>query len=72
MAYTGGVPLLPERERGRGGPGGWWVLDEPELHLGAHVVVPDLAGWRKERLPSIPDAPWRLRAVPKPALAMTV
>ena len=29
-----------------------------ELHLGAHVVVPDLAGWRKERLPSIPDAPW--------------
>ncbi len=42
--------------RGHGGPGGWWILDEPELHLGAQVVVPDLAGWRRERLPSIPDA----------------
>jgi Uma2 family endonuclease len=40
---------------GRGGPGGWWILDEPELHLGADVVVPDLAGWRRERLPRIPD-----------------
>ena len=39
----------------RGGPGGWWILDEPELHFGEHVVVPDLAGWRRERLPVIPD-----------------
>jgi Uma2 family endonuclease len=38
------------------GPGGWWILDEPELHLGADVVVPDLGGWRRERLPAIPDA----------------
>jgi Uma2 family endonuclease len=38
-----------------GGPGGWQVLDEPELHLGDHVVVPDVAGWRRERLPVIPD-----------------
>jgi Uma2 family endonuclease len=45
-------------DRGRGGPGGWLVLDEPELHLGEHVLVPDLAGWRRERLPSVPDAPW--------------
>ncbi len=37
---------------GKGGPGGWWILDEPELHLDEHVIVPDLAGWRKERLPS--------------------
>jgi Uma2 family endonuclease len=37
------------------GPGGWWILDEPELHLGDHVVVPDLAGWRRERMPTIPD-----------------
>lgn len=36
-------------------PGGWWVLDQPELHLGEHVLVPDLAGWRRERLPAIPD-----------------
>jgi Uma2 family endonuclease len=40
--------------RGRGGPGGWWILDEPELHLGADVLVPDLAGWRRERLPLLP------------------
>ena len=41
--------------RGRGGPGGWWILDEPELHFGEQVVVPDLAGWRRERMPAIPD-----------------
>jgi len=41
--------------RGRGGPGGWIFLDEPELHLGADVLVPDLAGWRNERLPELPD-----------------
>jgi Uma2 family endonuclease len=41
-----------------GGPGGWWILDEPELHLGPDVLVPDLAGWRRERLPVFPDAPW--------------
>lgn len=35
---------------GRGGPGGWIILDEPELHLGPHVVVPDVAGWKAERL----------------------
>lgn len=41
------------------GPGGWVLLDEPELHLGPHVVVPDLAGWRRERLPEIPvDEPY--------------
>jgi Uma2 family endonuclease len=37
------------------GPGGWEILIEPELHLGAEVVVPDLAGWRRERLPTLPD-----------------
>ena len=40
---------------GRGGPGGWVILVEPELHLGQHVIVPDLAGWRRERLPVVPD-----------------
>jgi Uma2 family endonuclease len=39
----------------RGGPGGWWILFEPELHLGEDVLVPDLAGWRKERMPEMPD-----------------
>jgi Uma2 family endonuclease len=42
--------------RGRGGPGGWIVLDEPELHLHGDVLVPDLAGWRRERMPVLPDA----------------
>jgi len=43
--------------RGRGGPGGWWILDEPELHLGSDpdIVVPDLAGWRRDRMPELPS-----------------
>ena len=41
--------------RGRGGPGGWIFIVEPELHLGPHVVVPDIAGWRRERLIPFPD-----------------
>lgn len=45
-------------DRGRGGPGGWLLLMEPELHLGADIVVPDLAGWRRERMPEMPDAPY--------------
>lgn len=43
-------------QRHREGPGGWWFLDEPELHFGADVLVPDIAAWRRERLPSIPRA----------------
>jgi len=39
---------------GRGGPGGWIFMVEPELHLGPHVVVPDIAGWRTERLTPFP------------------
>jgi Uma2 family endonuclease len=42
-------------DRGSGGPGGWWILDEPELHFGEQIVVPDLAGWRRERLPVMPE-----------------
>lgn len=41
--------------RGRGGPGGWRFIVEPELHLGPHVVVPDVAGWRVERLTPFPE-----------------
>ncbi len=41
-------------DRGRGGPGGWILLDEPELHLGEDVLVPDLAGWRRARMPQFP------------------
>ncbi len=42
-------------DRGRGGPGGWRILFESELHLKADVLVPDLAGWRRSRLPVLPD-----------------
>jgi Uma2 family endonuclease len=50
--------LVPAFQHDSGGPGGWWILPEPELHLADDVVVPDLAGWRRERLPDVPDAPW--------------
>jgi Uma2 family endonuclease len=40
---------------GADAPGGWWFLVEPELHFGADVLVPDLAGWRRDRLPTIPN-----------------
>jgi len=48
--------LGPPFKRGRGGPGGWILLLEPELHLGRDILVPDLGGWRRERMPTIPDA----------------
>ncbi|HYO54018.1 Uma2 family endonuclease [Archangium sp.] len=38
---------------GQGGPGGWWILIEPELHFGRQVLVPALAGWRRERAPGL-------------------
>nr|VFJ48653.1 MAG: Endonuclease, Uma2 family (restriction endonuclease fold) [Candidatus Kentron sp. DK] len=43
---------------GGNGTDGWWILDEPEIHLGNHVLVPDLAGWRRQRMPEFPDAPY--------------
>ena len=43
-------------QKGRGGPGGWIFLCEPELHLRDDVLVPDLAGWRRERLPAVPES----------------
>lgn len=48
-----GEELGPPFKRGRGGPGGWIILVEPEVHLGDDVLVPDLAGWRRERMPQI-------------------
>jgi Uma2 family endonuclease len=51
-----GIELGGPFHRGKGGgPGGWVILFEPELHLhGGHVLVPDLAGWRRERMPEVP------------------
>lgn len=58
-AYSAlGALLLSAFRFGQGGPGGWVILDEPELHLGRHVVVPDIAGWRQARMPSLPETPY--------------
>lgn len=52
-----GMDLGSPFHRGRGGPGGWWILFEPELHLGPEpdILVPDLAGWRRERMSELPS-----------------
>jgi Uma2 family endonuclease len=52
---TLGFVLGPAFHLGSTGPGGWIILDEPELHLEQEIVVPDLAGWRRERLPEVPN-----------------
>jgi len=41
-------------QKGRGGPGGWFFIVEPEVKFGGDLLVPDLAGWRRERLPALP------------------
>lgn len=46
--------LMLERPR----PGGWWIVGEPELHFDWDILVPDLAGWRRERLPDYPRGPF--------------
>ena len=47
-----GSELIPAYDFGRGGgPGGWIILDEPEISFGEDILVPDLAGWKKERFP---------------------
>jgi len=63
--YASPRPALPHAHAGsvlghklgsfhRSGPGGWVILDEPELHFGNDVLVPDIAGWRRARLPTLP------------------
>ena len=49
--------LINPFDFGRGGPGGWWIIQEPEVHFirDVEVAVPDLAGWRRERMPSVPE-----------------
>jgi len=52
-------------QKGRGGPGGWWIIAEPEIHflLDEEVSVPDIAGWRRERMP-IPPTGHKVTVVP--------
>ena len=53
-----GGELIPPYRLGRGGPGGWIILDEPEIAFGDNIIVPDLAGWKKERFPIDEDHNW--------------
>ncbi|MFM8331591.1 MAG: Uma2 family endonuclease [Candidatus Methylumidiphilus sp.] len=64
-ASTLGGELNGPFQRGKGGPGGWWILDEPEVHFvrDMEVCVPDIAGWRRERLPKVPQG-HRFEVVP--------
>jgi len=43
--------IIPPYRSGRGGPGGWIILDDPEISFGENILVPDLAGWKRERFP---------------------
>ena len=60
-----GGELYSPYHRGRGGPGGWWILDKPEIHFirDTEVLVPDLAGWQRERMPRLPKD-HRIEVVP--------
>jgi Uma2 family endonuclease len=53
-----GVEIGGPFGRRLGGPGGWLILFEPELHLGEQILVPDLAGWLRERMPRMPETAW--------------
>ena len=54
LGYSIGGPF----DGGIGGPGGWRIIDEPELHIKGHILVPDLAGWKRERMPELPETAW--------------
>jgi len=57
-AITQDLGPFARRPGGPSGPGGWWILFEPELHLGTDILVPDVAGWRRERMPVLGDIPY--------------
>ena len=59
-----GNEVGPSYQFGRGGPGGWIIYDEPEIHFDEkNTIVPDLAGWRKERLTTLPEE-HRFKVIP--------
>ena len=57
-----GIKLGGPFQYGENGPGGWWFHPEPELHFGSDVVVPDIAGWRRERMPTVPNVAYFTQA----------
>jgi Uma2 family endonuclease len=62
VAYSVGAMLAPGFHYGTSGPGGWTFLVEPELHLGDDILVPDVAGWRDQRMPGVDDGPFETHA----------
>ncbi|WP_241758639.1 Uma2 family endonuclease [Pyxidicoccus parkwayensis] len=50
--------LVTAFQVGQRAPGGWWIVDEPELHFGEDVLVPDVGGWRRERMPQMRRVPF--------------
>jgi Uma2 family endonuclease len=55
LASLFGAQLCDPFDRGlNGGPGGWWILDEPPILFGRDVLVPDLAGWQRARMEEFP------------------
>jgi Uma2 family endonuclease len=57
-SYLGGEVIPPYCHGRGGGPGGWVILDEPEIKFGENIIVPDLAGWRRERFPVNEEQNW--------------
>ncbi len=51
-----GMKIGSAYDLGDNGPGGWWIVVEPELHFGGNILVPDIGGWRRERVPEYPEA----------------
>lgn len=59
-----GLSAFRRRQGGPHQPGGWWFASEVEIELAPHQVVrPDVAGWRRERVPGPPDG-WPCRERP--------
>lgn len=54
-ASTLGFEVGSRYDRTADGPGGWIILIEPEIHWSTHVIVPDIAGWRRERMTALPE-----------------
>ena len=51
-----GIKIGGPFDEGSGGPGGWWILDEPEIHFQEDILVPDLAGWKKDIVSALPTS----------------
>jgi len=65
-----GASLIGPFDLGEAGPGGWFILSKPELRLGGDVLVPDLAGWKRARMPVLPRAGAAFQLAPDWACAL--